>query len=663
MGDKATAELRRPGYWDIDDVRDVFTRIKTSLEEAEKATTVKHVESAAAKGHACFCAATACQQGCPLGKEVPSIMGALREVDFKLIDEEFKDVQKQLDTYLKDFGESTFEDYFREARKGYIKRLNQIIDGDPEHGIEGKPELKKELNNLKAAYMLQVSASRNGSIAKDPFPEFTGKLCPAPCEDGGPKGTGCTLKESGRREPVRIRSVEYDLATIGFALGWMDEIFRLPASLQEKEEKVAVVGAGPAGLQAAYRLAMKGYDVTLMEKDDEIGGLMYRGIPEHKFEKERLVKYRLLLEQMGVKIELGKEIKADDLKGFDAKVIAVGGMDGQIEPTWINGYDVAKTADLTQDAYGFLDRGKEWAASKNKAEHEAVPKGEQIILAYGDGYTATDVVQTLIRMKKQSNSAIVPIHAFRDTGVSDQVAGGFSIAESRKDYQKHNFSTFDEDKESADVMTIPGANISKIIPQGEQAEIHFAFQKPQIGFANVARDVRRKQYEADKEAGGIMRDDELVGLRVRDANGQLHDHTYKGNGQFDIKPSADAIEGEVNGTLTLNVNRIIPALGYKDASKNPLVQELGMNASAYNNKPGKDENRDGIWNGVAMSQEGTFFIGDAAPGNEQLIVSAQASANKVADTIDLYLHKKRSGEEIDLVALASRMDLPAARSA
>lgn len=612
-------ETRKPGYWDIKEVRDALTRIGDSLEEAKKATTVEHITQAVAKAQICSCNKTSCQSGCPLGKEVPTIMEQLRKVDFDLIVREFAEVQKELGVYLQDYKDRTFEEFFADGRKGYIKAMNRII--------ESNPDLKRELAKLKVAYLLQVGATRNEGIAKSPFPEFTGMLCPAPCEDGGAEGVGCTLKLSGQREPVRIRSVENDLAEIGFALGWMDKIFTLPASLEKKNERVGIVGAGPAGLQLAYDLAMKGYDVTLMEKDDEIGGLLYRGIPDHKFEKWRLPKYRILLEQMGVKIELNKTVQFDSLTGFDAKIDATGVMNGQIR---VEGYDTAKASGLVQDAYGFLRGGNDWAANDNRADHDAVPKGKQAILTYGDGYTATDVVQTLARMKIQNNQEITVIQAFRDTGVSSQVAGGFAVAAFGKDYRKHAYSTFEEDKKHAEVMTIPGANITAITTKGSEAEIAFKFQKPKPSHTNVSRDIRYGNYDDDNEVGGIYREGELVGLRLRDADQKLHDHAYLGDSKFNIEPepSEKRIAGEVNGTLTLTVNRLIPALG------------------------AKAEKRDDVKNGVSLSQEGVFYAGDAA-GEEQLIVSAQAHASRLAKAIDSYLGRKRNSEEIDLNKLAN----------
>jgi glutamate synthase (NADPH/NADH) small chain len=105
------------------------------------------------------------------------------------------------------------------------------------------------------------------------FPEFTGRICPAPCE------AACTLNVN--RDAVGIKSIERFIAEKGWGNGW---IAPQPAAVKTGK-KVAVVGSGPAGLAAAQQLARAGHDVTVFEKNDRIGGLMRYGIPGFKMEK------------------------------------------------------------------------------------------------------------------------------------------------------------------------------------------------------------------------------------------------------------------------------------------------------------------------------------------------------------------------------------------
>ena len=105
------------------------------------------------------------------------------------------------------------------------------------------------------------------------FPEFTGRICPAPCE------AACTLNVND--EAVGIKSIEHAIIDRAWAEGWVTP--QLPKHKTGK--KVAVVGSGPAGMAAAQQLARVGHDVTLFEKNDRVGGLLRYGIPDFKMEK------------------------------------------------------------------------------------------------------------------------------------------------------------------------------------------------------------------------------------------------------------------------------------------------------------------------------------------------------------------------------------------
>ena len=105
------------------------------------------------------------------------------------------------------------------------------------------------------------------------FPEFTGRVCPAPCEEA------CTLNLEDI--PVNIKSVEQALADKGFAEGW---IVPQPAPIKTGKT-VAIIGAGPAGMAAAQQLARAGHTVHVYEREPKAGGLLRYGIPDFKMEK------------------------------------------------------------------------------------------------------------------------------------------------------------------------------------------------------------------------------------------------------------------------------------------------------------------------------------------------------------------------------------------
>ena len=133
-------------------------------------------------------------------------------------------------------------------------------------------------------------------LATNNFPEFTGRLCPAPCEGA------CVLGINA--DPVTIKSIEWSIIERAFQEGWITP--RPPASRTGK--KVAVVGCGPAGLAAADQLNKAGHWVTVLERDDRIGGLLRYGIPEFKMEKAVLDRRLKIMEQEGVKFQTNANV-------------------------------------------------------------------------------------------------------------------------------------------------------------------------------------------------------------------------------------------------------------------------------------------------------------------------------------------------------------------
>ena len=131
--------------------------------------------------------------------------------------------------------------------------------------------------------------------ATNNFPEFTGRLCPAPCEGS------CVLGIND--DAVTIKDIEVSIIDRAYAEGWVTP--QLPATRSWK--KVAVVGSGPAGLAAADQLNRAGHLVTVFEKSDRIGGLLRYGIPEFKMEKRILDRRLALMEAEGVVFRPGAQ--------------------------------------------------------------------------------------------------------------------------------------------------------------------------------------------------------------------------------------------------------------------------------------------------------------------------------------------------------------------
>jgi glutamate synthase (NADPH/NADH) small chain len=130
------------------------------------------------------------------------------------------------------------------------------------------------------------------SAATNTFPEICGRICPQDrlCEGN------CVIEQSGHGT-VTIGAIERHVTDTAFEKGWVQPV--KPA--RELAQSVGIIGAGPAGLSAAEALRRKGYQVTIYDRYDRVGGLLIYGIPNFKLDKQVVARREKLLRQAGIK--------------------------------------------------------------------------------------------------------------------------------------------------------------------------------------------------------------------------------------------------------------------------------------------------------------------------------------------------------------------------
>jgi len=169
------------------------------------------------------------------------------------------------------------------------------------------PEFQAALSQGKWEMAYRILSQTND------FPEFTGRICPALCEKS------CVLKLSFDA-PVTIRENEAAIAEAAFREGYIQ-----PQQPVRNGKRVAVIGAGPAGLSTAVRLNAQGFEVTIFDKNPMPGGLLRYGIPNFKLPKEIIDRRMRLLKKEGIHMEMGVTVDVEKLpEGFDAYALCTG---------------------------------------------------------------------------------------------------------------------------------------------------------------------------------------------------------------------------------------------------------------------------------------------------------------------------------------------------
>jgi NADPH-dependent glutamate synthase beta subunit-like oxidoreductase/CO/xanthine dehydrogenase FAD-binding subunit len=213
-------------------------------------------------------------------------------------------------------------------------------------------------------------------LRTNPLPAVTGRICPHTCE------TDCN--RFGYDEPVSIREVERFLGD--YALEHAGDLYRPPAAPSGK--RVGIVGAGPAGLTAAYFLRQAGHDVTVLDQMPVAGGMLTYSIPAYRMPKDVMAAQVRALEGMGIRFELGVALggdgaSLDDLrKRFEALFLATGLWNGK---------------SLKLEKGELLDSGLKFLIGV-QVGGSAKPKVGKRVLVIGGGSVAVDVALTACRL-------------------------------------------------------------------------------------------------------------------------------------------------------------------------------------------------------------------------------------------------------------------------
>ena len=260
-------------------------------------------------------------------------------------------------------------------------KLKNMVTGCPLHNLI--PEWNDEIYNGNDKRALSRLLKTN------PFPEFTGRVCPALCEKACLNGLD--------QDPVTIKENELYTIETAYTNNWMKAF--IPSVRSDK--KVAIIGSGPAGLALAHDLNRRGHAVTVFEKEDRIGGLLMYGIPNMKLDKSIIDRKVNIMKEEGIHFvtgcDVGKDIKPAELyKKYDRVILCCGAK---------NPRDIkadGRDAKGIYFAVDYLTQNTKSLLNSNLTDGKFVSaKGKNVVII-GGGDTGNDCVGTAIRQGAKS---------------------------------------------------------------------------------------------------------------------------------------------------------------------------------------------------------------------------------------------------------------------
>ncbi|MFT4760151.1 MAG: glutamate synthase (NADPH/NADH) small chain [Paraglaciecola sp.] len=225
------------------------------------------------------------------------------------------------------------------------------------------------------------------------FPEFTGRICPAPCE------SACVL---GINQPaVAIEHIEKSIAEVAFEKGYA----RPTPPLMRTGKRVAIIGSGPAGLAAAVQLNKAGHFATIFERSDKVGGLLRYGIPDFKLEKWTIDRRVALMEAEGVRFRtnsnVGENVSVEMLKDNFEAILLCGGS------TIPRNLDIAgRELKGVHFAMEFLEQQNRRVGGQEISAKESLLATHKDVVVIGGGDTGSDCVGTSNRQDAKSVTQI-----------------------------------------------------------------------------------------------------------------------------------------------------------------------------------------------------------------------------------------------------------------